>query len=86
MDTQGWQVVAEPPTEAGAQILLGLLQSEDIPARMQANVPVPGLGVAFKVEVKSDFLDRARDLLRNSQVSDEELAQLATSSPPVEDG
>jgi hypothetical protein len=85
METQAWQVVAEPPTEAGAQILLGLLQSEGIPARLRSNVPVPGLGISFKVEVQADFLSRAEDVLHNPQINEEELAQLAASSPPADD-
>ncbi|HKE96180.1 MAG TPA: hypothetical protein VKB34_17865 [Povalibacter sp.] len=84
MSDQDWHVVAEPTTEAAAQILLGLLQSEAIPARIKANIPVPGLGIAFRVEVATGFVPKARDVLRNAQVSEEELAQLAVNSPPAE--
>jgi Putative prokaryotic signal transducing protein len=76
-----WETIAEPTNEAAAQIVLGLLQSESIPARVQSNVPVPGLGVAFKVQVAKDAVQRAREVLANAAVTEDELTQLAMNSP-----
>jgi hypothetical protein len=80
MKEQTWQTVAVPADEAAARILLGLLQSESIPARINSNEPVPGLGISFRVEVPPDYTDRAIELLKSDQVTDEELAALALST------
>ncbi|HEY6641144.1 hypothetical protein [Povalibacter sp.] len=84
MTGQVYQSVAERTDEASARILLGQLQSESIPARLRSNVPVPGLGLAFHVEVAPGDVQRARDVLQASPVSDEELAALAMSTKPPE--
>ncbi len=77
-----WETLVEPTNEAAAQIVLGLLQTESIPSRIKANVPVPGLGVSFRVQVARGYLARAQDILANAAVTDDELTQLAVSSPP----
>ncbi len=82
MNEQAWQSVAEPADEAAARILVGLLESESIPVRLRSNTPVPGLGIAFRVEVPASQIERARDVLRNNQVTEEELAALALSTRP----
>ena len=80
MQAQPWRSIAQPASEAAARILLGLLQSESIPARIASNVPVPGLEIAFRVEVPEAFEQRAMDLVRRNQVSEEELATLALNT------
>ena len=77
-----WQTVAMPTSEASAQVLIGLLQSEGIPARLKANVPVPGLPLSFRVQVPGDQAGRAEDILLNSQITEEELTQLAVGTNP----
>jgi hypothetical protein len=79
-----WETIAEPTNEAAAQIVLGLLQSESIPARIKSNVPVPGLGVSFKVQVAEGSVQRAREVLANAAVTEDELTQLAVNSPPAD--
>jgi hypothetical protein len=79
-----WETIAEPNNELAAQILLGLLQSETLPARVKSNVPVPGLGVSFKVQVAVRHAQRAREVLAQAAVSDDELAQLAADTPPAD--
>lgn len=84
MKDPDWETVAEPATEAAAQIVLGQLVSEGIPARIIANVPVPGLGISFRVQVEDGFGAQARELLSASPVTEDELTQLALSSPPID--
>lgn len=86
MSQQAWQSIAEPATEAAARILLGLLQSESIPARLRSNVPVPGLGVSFIVEVPDADASRAKTLLDSRPVDEDELAAIALSTPGPESG
>jgi hypothetical protein len=80
--TDQWQTVAMPTSEASAQVLIGLLQSEGIPARLKANVPVPGLPLSFRVQVPDEQVRRAEEVLRSSQVTEEELTQLAVGTSP----
>jgi hypothetical protein len=86
MAEQSWQPVAVPANEAAARILLGLLESESIPARIKSNEPEPGLGISFRVEVPATDVERALELLGSSQVSDEELAALALSTREPDPG
>jgi hypothetical protein len=79
-----WATVAEPTSEAAAQIVLGLLQSESVPSRLLSNVPVPGLGISFRVQVAKHAIERARKVLANAAVGEDELAQLAVSLPPAD--
>ncbi len=83
--TAKWHTVAMPTNEASAQVLIGLLQSEGIPARLNANVPVPGLALSCKVEVPEEALRRAEAVLRDNSVTEEELTRLAlgTEDPPA---
>ncbi|HMN46254.1 MAG TPA: DUF2007 domain-containing protein [Povalibacter sp.] len=85
MSEPDWKTVAEPTDEAGARIVLGLLESESIPARIKSNVPVPGLPISFQVQVNSGFVERAQSLLAGAQFSEDELASLAIASPPVDE-
>lgn len=84
MSDRDWHTVAEPSSEADAQIVLGLLQSERIPARIKSNVPVPGLGLSYRVQVEAAFEARAAQVLRDAQVNEDELTQLAVNSPPAD--
>jgi hypothetical protein len=85
MSGPDWETVAEPTDEAGARIVLGLLESESIPARIKSNVPVPGLPISFQVQVDPAFAERARSLLTAAQPSEDELASLAIASKPPDD-
>ncbi len=82
MIDQAWQSVAVPANEASARILLGLLQSEGIVARIKSNVPVPGLSISFRVEVPEASVQKAEQILQHNQFTDEELAQLAVNTKP----
>lgn len=80
-----WHTVAVLESEAAAQILLGLLQSEGVPAQIKADTPVPGLGLSFRVQVPEEAVRRAQSVLLNSRVSDDELTTLAINTP-ADDG
>lgn len=82
--TGKWQTVAMPTNEASAQVLIGLLQSEGIAARLNANVPVPGLALSYKVEVPEESVRRAEAILAGNQITEEELTRLAIDAGPPE--
>lgn len=80
-----WHTIAVLDSEAAAQILLGLLLSEGVEARIKPDTPVPGLGLSFRVQVPPEAEQRAQSILLNSRVSDDELTTLAINTPS-EDG
>lgn len=80
-----WQTIAVLESDAAAQILLGLLQSEGVTARIKSDTPVPGLGLSFRVQVPPEVEQHARAILLNARVSDDELTTLAINTP-ADDG
>ena len=84
MNEQAWQTVAEPATDTAARILLGLLHSESIEARLRSNVPVPGLALSFRIEVPPPQVERALAVLNSRPVSEEELVALALDTKPID--
>lgn len=81
MHMTAWHTLAVVESEAAARILLGLLQSENVTARIKADTPVPGLGLSFRVQVPEEAVRRAESILRSSRVSDDELTTLAINTP-----
>ena len=65
-----------------ADVLVGYLKSESIPAVAHNLAPVPGLEQGTEVLVPRPYLPRAEWLLVQQQPSDSELAELAMESPP----
>jgi hypothetical protein len=80
-----WQTIAVLENDAGAQILLGLLQSEGVTARIKADTPVPGLGISFRIQVPPEAVQQAQSILLNARVGDDELTTLAINTPPEDD-
>lgn len=80
-----WKTIAVRGSEAGAQILLGLLQSEGVAARIKPDTPMPGLDISFCIQVPPEAEERARSILLNARVSDDELTTLAINTPPSDD-
>ena len=72
-----WQEFANYPDAASAEIMAGLLRSETIPVNVVADEPVPGLAHGFRVMVPSAMLHRARWIVSQRQLSEEELASVA---------
>jgi hypothetical protein len=67
-----------------ADVLVGRLMAESIPAVAHNLAPIPGLEQGTEVLVPEAFLARARALLAQEQPSEAELAELAMQSgePP----
>jgi hypothetical protein len=63
-----------------ADVLVGFLKSESIPAVARNLAPVPGLEQGTQVLVPKACLSRAQWLLEQQQPSDAELAELAVGS------
>ena len=64
-----------------ADVLVGFLRSESVPAVAHNLAPVPGLEQGTEVLVPRVHLPRARWLLEQQQPSDSELAELALQTP-----
>lgn len=65
-----------------ADVLIGYLRSESIPAVAHNLAPVPGLEQGTEVLVPKALLPRARLLLEQQRPSDSELAELAMAMAP----
>lgn len=65
-----------------AEVLVGYLKSESIPAAAHNLAPFPGLEQGTEVLVPRACLPRARWLLEQQQPSDSELAALAMGMTP----
>ena len=64
-----------------ADVLVGFLKSESIPAVAHNLAPVPGLEQGTEVLVPRPHAPRAQWLLEQQQASDSELAELALQTP-----
>ncbi len=82
MPGDGWSVLATFGDRLSAEALLGLMQSEKVPACIASNEVVPGLGTAFAVLVPAEQLRRAQWIREQARVSEEELNYLATGELP----
>jgi len=82
MDT--WREFATYADAGSAEVIVGLLRSEDVPARVVSDEPLPGLARGFCVMVPPDLLRRAEWLLAQAQLSDAELAYFATGELSAE--
>jgi hypothetical protein len=65
-----------------ADVLVGFLKSESIPAVAHNLAPVPGLEQGTEVLVPKAYLSRAQWLLEQQQPSDAELTELAMRAVP----
>lgn len=73
-----WLEFASFPDAVSAEAMAGLFRSEALPVRVIADEPVPGLAHGFRVLVPADLMHRARWIVAQAQVSDEELDFIAT--------
>jgi len=65
-----------------ADVLVGFLRSEGVPAVAHNLSPVPGLEQGTEVLVPKAYLPRAQSLLEQQQPSDSELTELALRTAP----
>lgn len=65
-----------------ADVLVGFLKSESIPAVAHNLAPVPGLEQGTEVLVPKECLSHAQWLLEQQQPSDAELTELALATAP----
>jgi hypothetical protein len=84
VDCERWEIIAVVADILSAQALVGLLASEGIRARVQADSELLGAARRCHVLVPRKVIDRARCLLWQTRFSDEELAALAMGEPVSE--
>jgi hypothetical protein len=77
-----WVGVDAYPDRFSAEAIVGLLAGEGVPAYIASDEPIPGLARNFSVLVPPEFLQRARGILKQAPVSDNELTYLATGELP----
>lgn len=70
------------PDYIAADVLVGFLRSESIPAVAHNLSPFPGLEQGTEVLVPRAYLPRAQWLLEQQQPSESELAELALETSP----
>jgi len=82
MDSSEWEIAAVVSDTLSAHALLGLLASEGLPVRLQADTALLGVVRQCRILVPARLLNRARCVLWQSRFTEEELASLATAAPP----
>jgi hypothetical protein len=82
MGSSEWDTAAIVSDTLSAHALLGLLESEGVPARLQADTALLGVVRQCRILVPARQLHRARCVLWQSRFTEEELASLATATPP----
>jgi hypothetical protein len=73
-----WREFATYNDAASAEVIVGLLRSEDVPALVVSDEPMPGLIRGFCVMVPPELVHRAEWVLSQAQLSDAELSYYAT--------
>lgn len=80
-----WVLLQACTDPMAAQVLVGMLQADGIPARVNSFAPIPGLESNPEVQVPRPWLARAQRSLVAQRPTEEELAELAAQSAPPED-
>ena len=75
--SEPWEPAAVVADMLSAQALVGLLESEGVPTRMDADTALLGVVRQCRILVPRAMIRRARYLLWETRFSDEELASLA---------
>jgi hypothetical protein len=73
-----WREFATYSDAASAAVVAGLLRSENVPASVASDEPMPGLTRGFSVMVPPHLLRRAQWILSQAQLSEAELSFFAT--------
>ena len=77
-----WVSVATYSDKVSAEAILGLLSGAGLPAYIESDEHVPGLGTNFSVFVPNDRARQARRILEQGLVSEKELTDLALGVEP----
>lgn len=77
-----WVSVAAYSDKVSAEAILGLLSGAGLPAYIESDEHVPGLGTNFSVFVPNDRARQARRILEQGRVSEKELTDLALGVEP----
>ena len=80
MNDVDWVSVDSFADRFSAEALVGLLAGEGVPAYIASDEPIPGLARDFSVLVPPELLHRARWILNQEPVSEDELSKLAIGS------
>ncbi len=84
MDTEHWEILTVVADTLSAEALVGLLASEGIGTRVQADSELLGAARQCRILVPRRAILPARRLLWQTRFSDEELAALAMGEPVSE--
>ena len=76
--SEDWEPLEDFGDRASAASIVGLLDTEGVPARIDESSPIPGLDEMFRVMVPSHLVDRAREIVAAMDISESELDVLAT--------
>ncbi len=82
---ESWEVLVTCADQFTAEVQAGLLRNDGIPVDVRMESSLPGLVSEAKIFVPSLKLDRARWVIRHSEVSEEELYLAATGEPITRD-
>ena len=82
MSNASWVSVATYSDKISAEAILGLLNGAGLPAYIESDEHVPGLGSRFSVFVPYDRERQARRIFEQGHVSDTELTELALAVKP----
>jgi len=84
MSSSEWDTAAVVSDTLSAQALAGRLQTEGLPARVQADTVLLGAACRCCIQVPARLVGRAKWVLWQTRFTEEELASLATAAPPGE--
>ena len=82
MNDDEWYVFKKFPTHAGAEVLKTLLESEDVPTKIEPSSTLAFPPREVLLYVEKSLLHRAEWVIKNSEFSEEELTYLATGELP----
>jgi hypothetical protein len=79
-----WQTFEVVDDEGSAEVLAGRLRSEDVPAAVHRQSPVPGIE-EYHIVVPTNLAHRARWVMAGAPRTDAELTYLATGELGTDD-
>lgn len=85
MATDSWTNVAVYSDRMSAEVALGLLIAEGLPSYVASDDYIPGLGSVFAVRVPSALHEASLAALRQGEVSEQELTDLALCQPRTDE-